>query len=123
MANHLNHALLDLALQEIKDTATEIHLLTQDPADFAAVATYSKAHKTFTAGDAFGAPEGGDVDGRKIMSMTITDGTITGDGTVTKWAVVDTTRLLVNGTLSSSLAVTTGNEFSLESFRIELPDH
>jgi len=49
---------------------------------------------------------------------------VTATGTATGWAVVDSvnTRLLVNGGLSASQAVTTGNTFTLGAFDVRLPN-
>lgn len=122
MANKINDALLDEALNDIFNSATAIHICSGDPTVFADVATLSLGNKTFTAGTAFGAPQAGDSSGRKIVSTAITTGSVTGNGSATKWAVVDGTRLLANGTLSAPQACTSGNTFTLDAFKIELPD-
>jgi hypothetical protein len=58
-----------------------------------------------------------------VASVPITDGTITVTGTATGWAVVDSVaqRLLANGDLAASQAVTSGKTFSLGSFAIRIP--
>jgi hypothetical protein len=121
MANKVADAILDGALAIYDTVATAIHLLSADPTVFADVSTLTLGNKTWGAGGAFGSPGAGDVNGRKVMSTAITDGSITTTGTATKWAVVDSTRLLANGSLSTAQAVTSGNTFLLDSFKIELP--
>jgi len=61
---------------------------------------------------------------RKVTVAAFSDGAVSGNGTVTHWAIVDTgnSRLLATGTLSASQAVTSGNTFSLPVFDIGIPD-
>jgi hypothetical protein len=53
----------------------------------------------------------------------VSAGTVTGTGTATHWALVDTgnSRLLAAGSLSASQGVTSGNTFDLTSFDIGIP--
>ena len=53
-----------------------------------------------------------------------TDGSITGSGTVTHYAIVDTanSRLLATGDLVATQVVTSGNTFTLSSVAIGIPD-
>jgi hypothetical protein len=121
LANKVADPVLDGGLTVIDTVATAIHILSADPTVFSDVATLTLGNKTWSAGGAFGAPQAGDVNGRKVMSTAITDGAVTATGTATKWALVDATRLLANGSLSAPQAVTNGNTFTLASFKIELP--
>ena len=54
----------------------------------------------------------------------ISDGSVTGTGNATHYAIVDTSnsRLLVAGALTASQSVTTGNTFSLASLDVGIPD-
>jgi hypothetical protein len=54
----------------------------------------------------------------------ISDGSVTGTGTATHYAIVDTSnsRLLVTGSLTASQSVTSGNTFSLEALDVGIPD-
>ena len=119
---YLNDDILDAALTELDD-ATHIHICSQEPATYAeATSTYTLGNKNFGAGNCFGSIANGDSSGRKIPSVAVTDGSVTGTGTATHWAAVDGTRLLAAGALTSSQAVTSGNTFTLSSFDVTIPD-
>lgn len=125
MANVVGDYPLDNGLISIKNLADKIFICSQDPLTYTdATSTYALGNKNFGAGGAFGAPGAGSPNGRQIASTAITDGSVTGTGTAAKWAVVDSanSRLLANGTLSASQAVTAGNTFTLASFLIRLPN-
>jgi hypothetical protein len=125
MANVVGDYALDNGLNAIKTYATHIYLCTQDPLTYTdATSTYALGNKNFGAGGCFGAPGAGSPNGRQIASTPITDGSVTGTATASKWAAVDAvnSRLLANGSLSASQAVTAGNTFTLASFLIRLPN-
>ena len=90
--------------------------------------TYTEANATYALGNStslsIGAPADRSGGGREVTAAEITDGSITGTGTVTHYAIVDTSnsRLLVTGSLSASQSVTSGNTFSLASFTVGIPD-
>jgi hypothetical protein len=90
--------------------------------------TYAEANATYALGNStslsIGSPADRSGGGREVTAAAITDGSITGTGTVTHYAIVDTTnsRLLVTGSLSASQSVTSGNTFSLASFTVGIPD-
>ena len=90
--------------------------------------TYTEANATYALGNStslsIGAPADRSGGGREVTAAAITDGSITGKGTVSHYAIVDTTnsRLLVTGSLSASQSVTSGNTFSLASFTVGIPD-
>lgn len=113
---------LDAALSKLDTEADRIDITSQE------ATTYAEATSTYTLGNStslsFGAPADGDVSGRKTTAAAITDGSVTGTGTATHFAIVDVsaTRLLATGSLSASQAVTTGNSFSLAEFDVEIPD-
>ena len=62
--------------------------------------------------------------GREVIVSAISDGSVTGNGTATHYAIVDVsnTRLLATGSLTASQVVASGNTFSLGSFTIGIPD-
>lgn len=125
MANVVGDYGLDNGLIGIRTLADKIYLCSQDPLTYTdAVSTYALANNVFGAGNAFGAPAVGAPNGRQITSVAITAGTVTGTGTATKYAVVDSvnSRLLANGSLASGQAVTAGNQFTLAPFNIRLPN-
>lgn len=100
----------------------DLHICSAEPT------TYTEAVTTYTLGDqqdvTITGPTNGDVSGRKVTVGAISAGDVTGTGTATHVALVDTntSALLVTEALSSSQAVTSGNTFSLNAFDIEIPD-
>ena len=114
----LNSDVLDAALVELDD-ATTIHICSAEPTTFGTL--NSLGNKSFGAGGVFGSPGARAPNGRKVSTTAVTDGSVTGTGTATHWAIVDGTRLLATGALSSSQAVTSGNTFTLGSFDIGIP--
>ena len=118
---YLNDRVYDNGLTVLDTEANALHICTQEPTDYTgAVTTYSKGSKT---GISIGAPAAGTPNGRQVTVSAITDGAVSGTGTVTHWAIVDTvnSRLLAAGDLSASQAVTSGNTFTLGSFTIRIP--
>lgn len=90
--------------------------------------TYTEATSTYTLGNktslSIGAPADRTGGGREVAVAAFTDGSVTGTGTAAYYAICDTTnsRLLAQGSLSSSQAVTSGNTFSISAFKIGIPD-
>tara|TARA_R100001440_G_scaffold42068_1_gene61746 strand:+ start:7731 stop:8102 length:372 start_codon:yes stop_codon:yes gene_type:complete len=90
--------------------------------------SYTEANATYALGNStslsIGSPADRSGGGREVTAAAITDGSITGTGTVTHYAIIDTnnSRLLVTGSLSASQSVTSGNTFSLASFTVGIPD-
>ena len=90
--------------------------------------TYTQATTTYTLGNktslSIGAPADRTGGGREVTVASFTDGSVTASGTAAYYAMTDTTnsRLLATGSLSSSQAVTSGNTFSISSFKIGIPD-
>jgi len=111
----------DLALAGINDGG-RLDICSQEPATYAeAITTYTLGNKTSLS---IGAPTDRTPNGRKVVVAAITDGSVTGDGTASHWAVSDTgnSRLIATGALSASQAVTTGNTFTLAAFDIGFAD-
>tara|TARA_R100000951_G_scaffold25408_1_gene21625 strand:- start:13905 stop:14276 length:372 start_codon:yes stop_codon:yes gene_type:complete len=90
--------------------------------------TYTEATSTHTLGNStslsIAAPSDRSGGGREVVVTAISDGSVSGTGTATHYAIVDTSnsRLLATGSLSASQSVTSGNTFSLASFTIGIPD-
>lgn len=122
----LNDRVLDAALAILDNEADRIDICTAEPATFTeATSTLSKGNKDHgAAGSAFGAPADRTPTGRKVASVPVTDGAVTGSGTATHWAVTDfgSSRLLAASSLAASQVVTSGNAWSLPSFDIGIPD-
>jgi hypothetical protein len=113
---------LDAALQYIEDNAENLYVCSQQPTTFAeASSTYKlgvKASPTFTG------PGNGDTSGRKLTVDAITDGTLTGTGTIRYIAITDdsNTELLVVVSLNAERVVDSETTFTLTAFDIEIPD-
>jgi len=113
---------LDAALSKLDLEADRIDICSQEPT------TYTEATSTYTLGNStsvsFGTPEDGDTSGRKTACAAITDGSVTGSGTATHYAITDVsaTRLLCTGSLTTSQSVVSGNTFTVATFDVEIPD-
>lgn len=111
----------DNGLTVLDNEANRLDICTTEPA------TYTAATSTNTLGNktslSIGAPAARTPTGRRVTVAAITDGTVTGTGTATHWAITDTvnSRLLATGSLSASQAVTSGNTFTLGAFDIGIP--
>ena len=118
----LNDRVFDNGLTILDTEANEIHVTSAEATD------YTEATSTYTLGNStslsIGAPADRTGGGRKVAVAAISDGSITGTGTVTHYAIVDTTnsRLLATAALTASQSVTDGNTFTLATFDIGIPD-
>lgn len=112
---------LDAALAKLAE-ANRLDICSQEPTTYAeATTTYTLGNKTSLS---VGAPTDRTPNGRKVVVAAITDGTVTGTGTATHYAISDTgnSRLLATGALSASQAVTSGNTFSTGAVDVGIPD-
>lgn len=124
MAGKVNSWGLDSGLNGLKANATHIYICSGEPADYAAATTtLALGNKNFGAGNTFTGPTDRTPNGRKITTVAVTDGTVTGTGTASRWAIVDSvnSRLLIDNDLASSQAVTSGNVFSIPAFDFGMP--
>ncbi len=118
----LNDRVFDNGLTVLDTEANRLDICSQAPT------TYTEATSTYTLGNktslSVGAPADRSPSGRKVTVAAITDGTVSGTGTATHVAIVDTvnSRLLAVQALSASQAVTSGNTFTLPAFDIGIPD-
>lgn len=118
----LNDRVFDNGLTVLDTEANAIHVTSQE------ASTYTGATSTYTLGNStslsIAAPSDRTGGGRKVTVAAITDGSVTGTGTATHYAIVDTSnsRLLATGSLTASQAVTSGNTFTLATFDIGIPD-
>ena len=107
----------------VLDTEADKILITSQEAS-----TYTEANSTYALGNStslsIAAPTDRTAGGREVVVAAVSDGSVTGTGTATHYAMVDVseTRLLATGSLTSSQAVTSGNTFSLGSFTVGIPD-
>ncbi len=100
-------------LQEISDHADVLHLCSALPAD------YTEASDTLALGikntPTVGQPTLAAGGGYEVIVEEITDGTCTGEGTATHWALIDSVseRLLAAKKMVNEQEVYPGNIFSL----------
>lgn len=123
MAAFLSDNVLDFGVDYIDDNCGALHICSQQPTTYAeATSTYSLGSKTSPT---VGAAENGASSGRRVRVSAITDGSVTGTGTATHYALVKTTattELLAAQALSASQAVTNGNTFTLDEISVTIPD-
>lgn len=118
----LDNRVFDNGLTVLDTEANAIHITSQE------ATTYAEATSTYTLGNStslsIGAPQDRSGGGREVVVAAISDGSITGTGTATHYAIVDTSnsRLLATGSLTASQSVTSGNTFTLSSVSIGIPD-
>ncbi len=118
----LDNRVFDNGLTVLDTEANKVLVTSQE------ASTYTEANSTYALGNStslsIGAPADRSGGGRKVAVAAITDGSVTGTGTATHYALVDTnnSRLLATGSLTASQAVTSGNTFTLATFDIGIPD-
>ena len=114
--------ILDAALSKLDTEANRLYITSQE------ATTYTGATSTFALGEksslTVSAPSDRTPNGRKVTVAQFADGTVTGTGTATHYAIVDTvnSRLLATGSLAQSQVVTSGNIFSLADMDIGIAD-
>ena len=109
----LNDRVFDNGLTVLDTEGNRVDICSQEPTTYAqATSTYSLGNETSIS---ISAPADASPNGRKVTLAAITGASVTGTGTATHYAIVDTSnsRLLATGSLSASQAVTSGNTFSL----------
>ena len=117
----LNDRVYDNGLGILATEGTRIDICSAEPATYtAATSTNSLGNKTAITISAPAAKAGG---GREVTISAVSGGSVTATGTAAYWAISDPTnsRLLATGALSASQSVTSGNTFSLASFKIGIP--
>ena len=118
----LNDRVFDNGLTVLDTEANKIVITSQE------ATTFTEANVTYALGNStslsIAAPSDRSGGGREVVVAAITDGSVTGTGTATHYAIVDTvnSRLLATSTLTASQAVTSGNTFTLSSVAIGIPD-
>lgn len=118
----LGDRVFDQGLTVLDQEANKITITSQE------ATTYTGGNSTYALGSStslsIGAPADRSGGGREVTVAAISDGSVSGTGTATHYAILDTTnsRLLATGSLSASQSVTNGNSFTLASFKIGIPD-
>lgn len=121
MAAYLNDRVYDNGLTVLDTEASHLYINSTQPTTYTeAITTYALGVKATPTVGAPAAKAGG---GREVTVSAITDGTVSGTGTAGFYSLVDSsnTRLLAAGPLSATQAVTSGNTFTLTSFKIGIP--
>jgi hypothetical protein len=118
----LNNRVFDNGLSVLDTEADRLDITSQE------ATSYVDATSTSTLGNSdslsIAAPSDRSGGGREVVVASIADAPVTGNGTATHYAIVDTanSRLLATGSLTASQVVASGNTFSLGSFTIGIPD-
>jgi hypothetical protein len=121
MAANVADSVIDNGLASLKTAARYVWITTQECTTYAeASSTYAKGSKDLGAGNVFPGAIAAGTNGRKVTTAAITDGAVSGDGTVNNWAITDGSALLAVGALSAGQAVVNGNTFSLGAFDITI---
>lgn len=121
MAAYLNDRVYDNGLTVLDTEVSHLYITSTQAATYAeATSTYDLGVKATPTVSAPGAKSGG---GREVTVSAITDGTVSDTGTAGFYAMVDSSnsRLLAAGPLNASQAVTSGNTFTLTSFKVGIP--
>ena len=122
MAAFLGDRVFDNGLTTLDTEASHLYITS------AQATTYTEAITTYALGvkatPTVSAPADRTGGGREVTVSAITDGSVTGTGTAGFYSLVDSSnsRLLAAGPLSATQAVTSGNTFTLTSFKIGIPD-
>ncbi len=117
----LNDRVYDNGLGIFATEGTRLDICSTEPTTYTqATSTYTLGNKTSITISAPAAKAGG---GREVTISAISGGSVTGSGTAAYYAISDpgNSRVLATGPLSASQSVTSGNTFSLASFKIGIP--
>lgn len=116
----INDEVRDQGLDWADTNGTRLDICSTDPGGtYATVTGNTLGNKTLNTG----ATEDGAVDGRRVIVPAITDGSVTGTGTATHWALTNGTDTVVaSGALSASQGVTASNDFTLDAISITARD-
>jgi len=122
MVAFLDNAVFDQGLDTLDNDANKIVITSQQ------ATTFAEANVTYALGDStslsIGPPSDRAGGGREVTIAAITDGSVTGTGTASHYALLNTTGsvLLAANSLTNGQAVTNGNTFTLGSFTVGIPD-
>ena len=117
----INDEVFDQGLDWADTNGTRLDIVSTDPGlTYATVTGNTLGNKTSYS---VGVTEDGAADGRRVIGQAITDGTVSGTGTATHWAITNGTDTVVaSGALSASQSVTSGNTFTLDAISITIRD-
>lgn len=112
-------AAYDAGLNYIRNNTTVLHILSQEPATFGEVATYTLGTKSSPS---IAAPSDRAGGGRECVISAISDGSCSGTDQATHYALVSGTELLLANALDTPQDVTAGNPFTLSQVAFAFPD-
>ena len=117
----INDEFFDQGLDYADTNGTRLDITSTDPGGtYATVTGNTLGNKTSYNVQA---TSNGATDGRRVIGASFTDGSVTGTGTATHWAITNgTDTVIASGALTSSQAVTSGNTFSLDAISITIRD-
>lgn len=117
----LSDNVLDFGLDYLRLNGEDLHLTTSQITAYAGLAAATLANRPAITIGALVDRAGG---GRRAPVAAITDGTITGTGTASHFAIVDETsnEILAAGPLAANQVLTIGNVFALPTFNVGIPD-
>ena len=117
----INDEVFDQGLDYADTNGTRLDITSTDPGGtYATVTGNTLGNKTSYNVQA---TSNGATDGRRVIGASFTDGSVTGTGTATHWAITNgTDTVIASGALTSSQAVTSGNTFSLDAISITIRD-
>ena len=122
MADMLHNDVLDAAVNVVINNTEKLYILSADPGlVWGNIATYALGNKTPPAFGSIADRSGG---GREVEVAAITDGSVTANGTASHYACTDdsASKILATGDLGATQVVTQGNTFTLQAFKIGIPD-
>lgn len=120
MAKSVNAAVLDLALNDIKNNGNKMVVCSAQPT------TYTEANATFMLANVAMAGTdytlaAGDTSGRKVTTASKTGITITNSGTATHVAIIDTVNAALKlVTTCTSQALSTGGTVDIPAWKWEI---
>jgi hypothetical protein len=120
MPGKVNPMVLDNGLLWLQQRAMTIAILGQEPKTWNDVANYALGKRTFGEGLCLSGPTDRLPNGRKLTTVAVTDGTVIGSGTATRWAITDDVlyQLLFDNDLATAMPVRAGEIFTLPAFNI-----
>ncbi len=121
MAKWQIDAMLDAALNYIKNNTTKMFVCSAQPANYAGVAAVALADKTGLSGSDFTGPADGDAGGRKLTVNAQTGITVDANGNAAHIALCSADTLLYV-TTATTQTLTAGNTVNTPAWDIEIGD-
>jgi hypothetical protein len=119
-------SVIDNGLASLKSAGRYVYICSDgldastNPTHTEVTSTYDLGSKDLTAGGVIPGAIAAATGGRKVTTASISDGSVTDNGTAQFWAITDGSNVLAVGDLSGTQAVTSGNTFSLGAFDITI---